>query len=182
MPAIPTVEPTSFAAGDTVQWTVAFADYPATTWTVTYYFRGASKQSVQATASGTNHAVTIAATTSAAWTPGEYWWEAYAVSGSERHRVNSGRLTVGKNFSVSDEVFDGRTHVQITLEAIEAVIENRATSDQQAYTIAGRSLQRMPIRDLLFLRERYSALYAAEQRQEAIARGESGNRKILARI
>jgi hypothetical protein len=39
--------------------------------------------------------------------------------------------------------YDGRDHVRRVLDAIEAVIENRATIDQQHYQINNRSLTRI---------------------------------------
>jgi hypothetical protein len=60
---------------------------------------------------------------------------------------------------------DPRSHARKTLDAIEAVVEGRATKDQQAYTIGGRSLQRMPIKDLMYFRGVYRAeVYAEESR------------------
>jgi hypothetical protein len=51
--------------------------------------------------------------------------------------------------------FDGSTHAQRTLAAIEAVLEKRATRDQEKYSINNRELSRTPISDLLLLRDRY---------------------------
>lgn len=49
------------------------------------------------------------------------------------------------------------THAERTLAAIEAVLENRASKDQQSYSIAGRSITRIPITELLELRKQYKA-------------------------
>ena len=48
-------------------------------------------------------------------------------------------------------------HVRRVIDAIEAVIERRATKDQKSYSIDGRSLERTPIDELLLLRDRYRA-------------------------
>ena len=45
--------------------------------------------------------------------------------------------------------------VQRTLEAIEAVIEKRASIDQERYKINNRELWRTPIPELLVMRDRY---------------------------
>ena len=50
---------------------------------------------------------------------------------------------------------DARSHVQRVLDAIEAVLEKRATLDQEQYRINNRELRRTPIADLLKLRDRY---------------------------
>ncbi len=57
------------------------------------------------------------------------------------------------------------THAERVLAAIEAVIENRASKDQQSYSIAGRSLTRIPIAELLELRKQYKAEVADQSRK-----------------
>jgi hypothetical protein len=47
------------------------------------------------------------------------------------------------------------------LDAIEAVIENRATLDQQEYTIGSRHLKRMTAAELIEFRDKYRGLVAA---------------------
>ena len=36
---IPSVEPLAFRAGNTIKWKRSESDYPAGTWTLTYYIR-----------------------------------------------------------------------------------------------------------------------------------------------
>ena len=55
---IPTTEPTSIIAGDTLAWTKSLADYEASLWTLTYYLRGPSAQTITATTSGGDFAGT----------------------------------------------------------------------------------------------------------------------------
>ena len=66
---------------------------------------------------------------------------------------------------------DVHSHARIVLSAIEAVIEGRASQDQMSYSIAGRSLSRMPIDDLLTFRDRYKAEWNKEKR---LQRGKAG--------
>lgn len=47
------------------------------------------------------------------------------------------------------------SHAERVLVAIEAVIEGRASKDQESYKIGDRELVRTPLRDLLLLRDRY---------------------------
>jgi hypothetical protein len=53
-------------------------------------------------------------------------------------------------------------HVEKVLDAIEAVIENRASQDQMSYSIKGTTLSRTPIADLLLLRREYKEEYKME--------------------
>jgi len=182
MPDIPTIEPRTFARGDTVSWTKTLSDYPASTYTLTYEFRGATTKTVTASASGDDHAVTITAAQSLTWNEGDYWWAAYATTGAERYEVVTGTLTVTKNFAATDAVADQRSHAKKVLDAIEATIEGRASRDQQAYTIAGRSLALTPIESLLKLKQEYRAEYAKEVADEKQKRGEGSGKRILARL
>lgn len=58
---------------------------------------------------------------------------------------------------------DRRTHAEITLEKIEAVIEGRADDDVSNYTIAGRSVGKMSPDELIRWREHYQAEVARER-------------------
>ena len=71
---------------------------------------------------------------------------------------------------------DLRSHAKKVLDAIEAVIENRATVDQSSFSIAGRSLSRMSIDELLTLKNRYKAEYLKEIKEARIKNKQrSGN-------
>jgi len=126
---IPTKEPVEFTNGETVQWyRNDLTDYPADTWTLTYNFRGASSQDVVAAASGTSFLITITATESAAFTAGDYWWQAFVTSGAERYQVDTGNLTVNPDLAAVDtDTYDGRSHVKIVFDALEAAYEGRAS-------------------------------------------------------
>jgi hypothetical protein len=137
-------------AGDTWRWTRTFADYPAPTWTVTYYFENQEKQfSAAATASGTDHAISIAATSATDYPPGRYRWFARAVSGliSETIAGESGWLEVEPDPAVAG-TRDHRSFARRALDAIEATIEGRATSGQLSFAIRDRTVQSFTIEEL----------------------------------
>jgi len=182
---IPTTEPGELRAGDTWQWTKSLADYPAGTWALTYRFKNAAGGfEIAASASGTDFSVTVAASTTTGYTAGVYSWQAQVVSGSEKHTVDSGTLRVLPNLfsGTAAAAYDDRTHARIVLDAIEAVIEGRASRDQESYEIAGRSLKRTPIADLLKLRQHYKAEVANEDMAEAIRNGTGTGRRIQFRL
>lgn len=58
---------------------------------------------------------------------------------------------------------DTKTHAQKVLDAINAVIERRATSDQQSYSINGLSITRMNIGELLKFQKIYELRVANEK-------------------
>ena len=75
MASTPTTEPAAITAGDSFTWQKTLADYPAGTWTLKYRFiNAAGKIDITATASGTDHLVSVTPTTSAAYTAGDYTW------------------------------------------------------------------------------------------------------------
>lgn len=179
---IATNEPLSETAGNTWRWTREFEDYPASTWTLTYYFRNASDNfDIVATASGDTHSVTVAKATTAAYAAGVYHWRAFVDDGTSRFEVDSGTLTVNPDPTVASAL-DMRAHAEKVLDAIEAVIENRASKDQESYSIEGRSLSRTPIADLIKLRNKYRAEVANLRRAERIANGLGHRGRVLVRF
>ncbi len=187
MAEIPNTEPTEIIAGDTTKWKrIDLSDYPASTWTLKYVFRGPSVQNITAIADGNNFSVTISAAISANWVAGDYVWEAYVTKGAgenlERYRIDSGYLKVKPNLEGVAGIYDGRTYVKKVLDAIEATIEGTATKEQASITVAGRTLTRRTIEELLALRDKFRVEYVAEQKAEKIKNGLATGGKILTRF
>lgn len=181
---VPTNEPFEARAGTTWVWERDdnAADYPASSWTLTYYFKqegtGANKFSIAATASGANFAVSVSAATTGAYVAGTYTWVGVVTGGSsEVYEVASGTLNLLPKYNDTNAL-DDRSHAQTVLDAIEAVIESRATVDQLEYSIAGRSLKRMPVTDLLTFRDHYRAQVFAEQNAERRRNGMNAGRLV----
>lgn len=183
----PTTEPLQLRAGDTWAWRREdlASDYPAGTWTLTYRFKNAAGGfEVVATADGSNFAISVLAATTVGYAAGEYSWAAQVVNGAIKYTVDSGTLTVLPNLfsGTATAASDQRTHAQIVLNAIEAVIEGRASKDQMEYTIGSRSLKLTPLTDLILLRQRYKSEVASEKAAERLANGIGGGRKIQVRL
>lgn len=170
MTLIKTYEPGEFVAGSTVKFTKSLPDYPATEWALTFHLRGPASLDVTATAAGCDHEVTMAATESVL-EPGRYYWQTWVAKGGERFMVGSGELQVKPGLNQRIESFDGRGPVKRVLDAIDATIEGRATSDQHMYMIGNRQLMHIPIEGLLSLRTRYAQLYARELRAARLKDG-----------
>lgn len=183
---IPETEPLKIEAGTTVKWTKDLSsDYPADDgWSLAYTFiNSAAKFTVNASADGKKFSVTIPASTSDDYIAGIYTWIARVSKAGEVFTVDEGHCEVLKDLAAAGlTIFDHRTHVKKTLDAIEAVIEGRATSDHLSYTIAGRSITKIPVEELLKLRDKYKAEYQRELDAERIANGEGLGRKVLVRF
>lgn len=168
----PTTEPTQFYKGDSVSWEKSLAHYPASEWALVYYLRGATVLDVTCTADGDTHVATISAAASDALTAGTYWWQAIATKDSDVKTVGNGKIEVLASLSdIATGTHDGRSHVKKVLDALEAVLENKATLDQTSYSIQGRSLSRMSPDEILKWYDRYKKLYADELRKEQLANG-----------
>lgn len=182
---IPTTEPAVLNVGDTWKWTKTLANYPASDWTLTYTFKSsAGGFTFDASADGDAYSITVAKDATAGYSAGFYSWVASVTDGSERYIVDSGTCTLNPDYlaGTATAAYDGRTHARKVLDAIEAVIEGRATVDQQEYEIAGRRLKRMAIAELLKLRQHYKAEVAAQLNAEKIRNGTGTGRRIQFRL
>ncbi len=184
----PSREPDELTIGDRWAWKRGdlAADYAVASYSLKYSLRllGTTATEIEITAAetGGEYVVEVPSATTAAYTAGTYAWQAYITrtSDSERVLVGTGTMKVVANRDIATT--DPRTHARKVLDAIEAVLESRATKDQEEYAIAGRSLRRTPIEDLLVLRDRYRADVRAEERAEKIKNGMQGGGRILVRM
>lgn len=149
--------PSSITAGTTFDRTVILTAYPAQDWELLVYLRGPQSIDLEAAAEGTGHRFLVSATDTAEWAAGEYWYSLRVTNGGDVAEVESGQITIKPDLAALESGHDGRAHVQKVIDAIEAVLEKRATLDQQRYSINNRELWRTPIPELLMLRDRYRA-------------------------
>jgi len=186
----PTQEPDLLVVGDRWMWRRPdlVADYPTADYALTYEFHedsgggGSHKFTITATETSTDYIVEIASATTASYTAGEYNWYAFITrsSDSQRIAVDEGHTKLELDFANTNA--DNRSHAKKVLDAIQAVLENRASQDQMSYSIAGRSLSRMSIDDLMRFRDRYRAEYNKEIKQKRIKNKQDTGNTIKARF
>jgi hypothetical protein len=144
--------PSTLVSGDTWEWDADYGDYPAGTWTATAYFENSAESfSVAATADGTTHAFAALATATDDYEAGSYYVQVRVVSGAESYTVESGWVTVTAD-PASGVKYDHRSWARRTLDAVEAFLEGNATTAQQSMSIAGRSISRWSISELMQFR------------------------------
>jgi len=160
--------PSSITAGVTFRVPLVLPVYPAPDWSVSLVLRGPGSIDLAAIGVGSEHLLEASAAVTSAWVAGSYWYEVRATDGSDVFRLEAGQTKLVADLSVAPDGFDGRGHAQRVLDAIEAVIEGRASVDQESYSINNRSLSRTPISDLLKLRGRYRSAV------QAVAAAKSG--------
>lgn len=156
--------PGEIGAGVTFRATVSLPVYPAPEWSVDLILRGPGQIDLASTADGDNHAFHAAAAASKEWAPGHYRYELRVSDGVDVVAVETGETRIAPDLAAIDQSHDGRDHVRKVLDAVEAVIENRATIDQQSYQINNRSLQRTPLAELMKLRAKYRAELSQKKR------------------
>ena len=164
----PEIEPEELIVGDLWQWrrTDLNTDYPNDSYTLKYALRlqasTATELEINASASGDDYLVSVASSATATYTAGDYTYQCYIIRNSDSARITirTGTLKVVANRDASTA--DPRTNAKIFLDAIQAVIEGRATRDQESYSIAGRSLSRTPLEEL----HKFEAIYKSRVFQE----------------
>tara|TARA_R100001143_G_scaffold1966_4_gene4759 strand:+ start:21775 stop:22314 length:540 start_codon:yes stop_codon:yes gene_type:complete len=154
--------PSSVTAGLSIKAEVHVDAYPAPEWTLTAIIRGPSSIDLEAAPLGSGHLFAETAAVTSGWDAGTYAVSVRAVSGEDVHEVEAGQLTIAADLVSVHAGFEARGHAQRVLASIEAVIEGRATKDQESYAINGRSLVRTSIADLMLLRDRYKREIARE--------------------
>jgi len=178
----PTSVPAELKAGDNWAWVNnnLGTDYSNAAFTLKYEFNlidGATNVHFQvvATNDGDNYKVELPHSTTTNYTPGEYNYIANI------HRNSGGRIKVSEGFvnvqpNYNTTTSSVRSFAKQMLDAIEAVALNRATMDQSSMSIAGRSLSRMSIDELMTFRDRFKTEYLQELKQARVKNGKgSGN-------
>lgn len=190
--------PDEFTAGDTVEWTASFSDFPSTDWNLAYTFAPADGTAgpaisidddggtITAEADG-GFTIKIDPTTSATFADETvYSFVAYVTDGTDRYTVDSGRVTARRNLAAVDTDVDTRSVVKKTLDQIRARISDRSLIDQDGMSVSSgggsRSVNRMNLRELLHWEAVYARKYEDELRRERIRRGLPTSRAVKVRF
>lgn len=156
--------------GTTVACRLSCGLSPEEGWALALTLRGPGTADIDATADGDAFLVELPTTE---MDPGLWFWQATATNettGAVQVPL-SGEITIEPSLTDQEAGYDGRTEARKALDAINAVLADKATKDQASYTIKGRALTRYPVADLLKLR----AFFVAKVRREE---GRGGFKKI----
>ena len=179
------VEPQQAQAGTTWRWTRSFTDFPANTWTLTYYFREVKgNYSFDITATNNNNAfqVNLPTTTTSNYAPGVYSGQGFVSSGNERYLVYENQLEVGTDFALQGVGKDTRSHAQKVLGAIKGLLEGKFIEDASSYSIAGRSITKLSPQELIDAKNYYESLVVTEIRQQRAKQGLETGQVVRARF
>lgn len=186
--AIPEIEPLTAIAGARIQWLKTVPDFlPVNGWTLKYALAKSDVAPIVLTASDNGdgrHLVDVGLSVTEQWTSGEYMWQSWVedATPTERREIGNGLITICPLFQSEEQGLDWRSHVKQTLDAVEALLANKATKDQLSYSVAGRSVARMEPDELIQWRGHYLSLWREEQKAMRRASGKTSGGKILARM
>lgn len=178
----PTQVPSELIAGDTWEWTRDLSDYPAATWASVWYFEKADHNfSVAGVASGDTHTATVAAATSAGYTPGEYRWRLVVTAAGVRKTAESGYLDVLRDPAAVGNV-DFRSTARVVLDHIDAYLRDPTNLTAASYSLGGRSLSRWSRSELLAERDKWQAEARNEEAADRMAQGLGNPRRLYVRF
>ena len=108
--------------------------------------------------------VEVAPTTTADYEAGVYKYQARVTKDAESYVVETGKIKVRPNFATQKTGYDDRSDTKQIFDAIDAVLKNKASQDQQSVSIGGRALSRFSWSELIEARKYFKAQYLAEER------------------
>ncbi len=185
----PESEPLSFHAGTTVKWKrTDLADFPAPTWTLNYFLqKDGTKIDFASSQDGStaNHSISLAHSTTAAYTVGIYHWIVEARDGTSVYIVDSGIMEIKTDFAEQGSGYDDRTVAKKMVDAYETLFTNQisnSTLEQLSYSIAGRSISKLSAGQIREEYHRWKRIYQQELDVERINNGLGTSKKILTRF
>lgn len=166
-------------AGDAWSWNVSLADFDSSLYTLKISFRGGGqKLDITATPNGVGFDYVLYAAPSATkvWTAkSEVSWSAYVTLNADgtdafgnpghagdKTELARGTVVILPEISAQANDYDGRTWARRSLDAIEAVIEGRASRADLEYQIGSRHLRSMSHAELLAARGEFRAMVNRE--------------------
>lgn len=157
--------PAQLIAGDSLRLAVPSGDYPASAgWAVSLVLQalaGSAPVTVNAVDAGEDWEIAIASSVSADLVPGPFRYLIAATKNADRSTIDSGQIEVLPDPARPAQ--DQRSPARRALDAIDAVLENRASSEDMKFTFAdGRALDKIPHADLLALRKHYARIVSRE--------------------
>lgn len=171
-------------SADTWIWEESFPDYPANdSWvlaiTLVNSLAAIAIPSGSITASGSAFAISVPASTTAGYAAGLYSAISRVSKAGQVFTVKSQPLTVLPSLATAQ---DTRSHARRMLDAINSVLENRASSSVLKYTIGSRSLEHMPVSELMAHRAVFLREVAIEDQANALAAGMPYDTRIRVRF
>lgn len=151
--SIPTKEPSSITAGDSVSWNKTLGDYPANVYNLKYRLApiaGGATTEISASANGTTHEIRLTPADTDTYNPGDYRLipvvTDIANSGATVTKtLETTRLTVSP---AADSELDLRTNAELTIAELRETYRKLARNTISSATVNGRTYNRNSMADL----------------------------------
>jgi len=182
---IPTTEPTQIRAGDSITWLKTLNDYPATDSWVLHYrlINTAGKFDITATASGSDHLVSVDATTSATYTAGKFTLVSWVTQGALRYSTGSMLTEVLPDLAAQASGYDVRSTAQKTLDLLDAAMQSQGSNAWvQEYEIDGRRMKFRSVGEFIAFRSKVKQEVVREQNADRLRNGLGLRNKINIRM
>lgn len=171
--------PASMIAGDSLRVAIPVGDYPSSAgWAVSLVLQalaGGALVTAEGVEEGGEWLLALTSSASANLAPGPFRYSISASSDGDRQTIDIGQVEVRPNPAKPGA--DQRSPARRALDAIDAVLEGRAGSEDARFTFAdGRELWKVPHPELLSLRTHYARIVARE------ATKGRGPKRVLVRL
>jgi len=97
---------------------------------------------------------------------------------TDRHLIAAGLVQILPDIAAAESTTDHRSHAKKVLDALESVMEGKATKDVGSYSIGGKSISKMSPSELIEWRSFYLGEYRKELDDKAVADGFPNPRKV----
>lgn len=179
--------PNQITAGDTLDGTGSFADYPASAgWILSFrIINKDNNYTFTASANGTDYVVSVPFGITAKWQPGLYDYQATVSNGSKRFTVETGRISILPNLmDINSGGFDGRSTARKILDGLNEAYQNAVTNRAFVfeYQIAGRMMRFHHKAEWILELNYWKAQVAKEERAAKLAKGAGGSSKVFVRM
>jgi hypothetical protein len=181
---VPEGIPDELTVGDLWAWKRSdISDvYPTDSFTLIYALNclvsNASREELTALKVDGVHVVQVAGDVTSRLAAGMYKYSVCVSRDSD-----SAKLTIASGYiKLIASSGDVRSHERKVLDAINATIEKTATKEQQSYSIAGRSISRRSVTELLELRKEYERLVQKETNEVLRKQGRAKSNSVLIKL
>ena len=158
--------PEKITSGYSYEFALDLPEYPPSEgWAVSLALRlpGFDAQEIEAVHNGSVYVFTISPSVSGALPGGLAAWQCSAERSDERVLIDSGRMEIAPDLLADDT--DPRSKAEIMIDAIDAVLQDRATDGQAEIMYKERQLKYMSVGELLRLRNYFSTLLPEVQNE-----------------
>jgi hypothetical protein len=172
--------PDSITAGDAVSWKRTIPGAPASDgWVLSYALIKDGKQIIFAgSADGDNHVVALGSADTVDWPVGLYKFSTFVTKDGNRYQIEEGIVEIGVDPIAATDGADALPPCFKVRDAIQAVLEMRATESQTSLAVGGRQISEMSHTEMMDALNRAKTACNVWQRKNRRQRGKSTGSKI----